>query len=73
MTAEEIRDWQKSPVTQEFFELVKLLHDDLNKMTHDSLAANELQNAALCNAGMAQCQEVLGIPAQMMEDSKDAS
>jgi len=70
-TIEEIKDWIKSPVTIEFMDRIKLKFLDADKLTHIKLENNELQDAALHNAGRAMCHEFLEEPERMVEDAKD--
>ena len=62
----------------DFFNIVKLLLDDSNKMVHKHLEVpggvsihDAFLQAALFNAGMAQVEEIMAIPDRMIEDSKE--
>ena len=70
-TVEEIKDWQRSPVTIEFMGRIKLKLVDSDSLVHRALRDNDVKNAVLHNAGMAMCREFLEEPERMVEDAKD--
>lgn len=81
ISIEEIRGWLKSPITREFFRIIKDLREDCDKEVHKNLAANtpnDLMNkdslyhlAALQNAGLDQLKEVENIPGDMIDGIKE--
>ena len=71
LKVDEIRAWEKDPVTIDFFERLKVHHEDADMEVHKSLAAYDLNNAALHNAGMVMLEEVLDIVYRMIEDARE--
>lgn len=70
-TVNDVRAWLDDPITQEFFGLVKLQMDDADKCTHKCLEENQLQEAALHNAGMAKLKDVLELPELLIQNIKE--
>jgi len=70
-TIEEIKSWQRDPVTVEFFDRVSLHREDADLQVHKSLEDGEQQQAALHNASMVVFEEVLDITGRMIDELKE--
>jgi hypothetical protein len=67
---DEIRQWIKHPVTRRFMEEVKAMREEEDMKCHESLAKNQLQEAAYSNAYCVSMYEVLSLPEVMMEEQR---
>lgn len=72
ITAQDFKDWLQQPETVLFMEYVDTLRFDNDKLTHDALKKNALEQAALFNAGMTQLKEVLKVvPETIIDDLEE--
>lgn len=72
-TKEEIQEWQRLDVTKEFMEYVKDFMDHADRLVHNQLRENQLEDAALENAARVQLEEVLDIPERMITELEKES
>ena len=70
-TKQEIRDWRKLEVTQEFLGWVNLIGQDSDVATHRSLRTGNEKEAVRFNAVNETITEVLEIIDRMLEEAKD--
>lgn len=67
-TVEDVRAWKNDPITKEFFSVILVLVEDADKCVHRCLEENDLQDAALHNAGMSKLKDVLDIPDELINN-----
>ena len=72
MTRPEVRAWLESEVTIYFMSMLNILIQAEDENTHAALQRGDLQEAALCNAGLSAYREVRDIlPERMLEDASE--
>jgi len=71
ITVEEIKSWQKDPVTVAFMDRIKLHRMDSDKHVHLSLENQALDEAVKFNAKFVSFGDALEIPQEMIDDAKE--
>ena len=68
----DVKSWLESEVTLYFMSMLNIIIQAEDENTHAALQRGDLQEAALCNAGLSAYREVRDIlPERMLEDASE--
>ena len=72
MNRQDVKSWLESEVTLYFMSMLNTIIQAEDENTHAALQRGDLQEAALCNAGLSAYREVRDIlPERMLEDASE--